>query len=150
MAVLDDRAVRQSVRFFGLLGSVALGIDEYYMGVGEAPGVWMGQWSPALGIQGVVEADVLRALIEGNFSIQREASDPVGSQDVGTARAVISPRAAWPAGAAIMTAHQARRRTGDLVLGGETANSTVRSTRPSRLRGRLLHADVDQHASDAN
>ena len=49
-----------------LLGSVALGIDEYYMGVGEAPGVWMGQWSSSLGVAGVVEADALRALIDGN------------------------------------------------------------------------------------
>ena len=49
-----------------LLGSVALGIDEYYMGVGEAPGVWMGRWSSGLGVQGVVEADALRALIDGN------------------------------------------------------------------------------------
>ncbi len=52
-----------------LLGSVALGIDEYYMGVGEAPGVWMGQWAPSLGVAGVVEADALRALIDGNDPI---------------------------------------------------------------------------------
>ena len=49
-----------------LLSSVALGIDEYYTGVGEAPGVWMGRWSPALGVAGMVEADALRALIDGN------------------------------------------------------------------------------------
>ncbi len=48
-----------------LLGSVALGIDEYYVGVGEAPGVWMGRWSSSLGVAGVVEADALRALIDG-------------------------------------------------------------------------------------
>ncbi len=49
-----------------LLSSVALGIDEYYAGVGEAPGVWSGRWSPELGIEGMVEADQLRALIDGN------------------------------------------------------------------------------------
>ena len=49
-----------------LLSSVALGIDEYYTGVGEAPGVWMGRWSPSLGVAGMVEADALRALIDGN------------------------------------------------------------------------------------
>ena len=48
-----------------LLSSVALGIDEYYTGVGEAPGVWMGRWSPALGVEGLVEADALRALVDG-------------------------------------------------------------------------------------
>ena len=30
-----------------VLSSVALGIDEYYTGVGEAPGVWAGVWSRA-------------------------------------------------------------------------------------------------------
>jgi conjugative relaxase-like TrwC/TraI family protein len=54
-----------------LLSSVALGIDEYYAGVGEAPGVWTGRWSRPLGLDGMVEADDLRALVEGN--------DPVSS-----------------------------------------------------------------------
>ena len=49
-----------------VLGSVALGIDEYYAGVGEAPGVWLGRWAPALGVAGMVEAEALRALIDGN------------------------------------------------------------------------------------
>ena len=52
-----------------LLSSVALGIDEYYAGVGEAPGVWSGGWSPELGVSGMVEADVLRALIDGNHPV---------------------------------------------------------------------------------
>ena len=43
------------------LSSVALGIDEYYTGVGEAPGVWAGSWSNKLGLVGMVEADQLRA-----------------------------------------------------------------------------------------
>ncbi len=47
-----------------LIGSVALGIEEYYLGVGEAPGVWAGRWADELGLVGVVEADQLRALIE--------------------------------------------------------------------------------------
>ena len=49
-----------------LLSSVALGIDEYYTGVGEAPGVWTGRWSSGLGLEGMVEADALRALVDGN------------------------------------------------------------------------------------
>jgi len=36
------------------------------VGVGEAPGVWPGRWSPVLGVAGLVEADVFRALIDGN------------------------------------------------------------------------------------
>ena len=52
-----------------VLSSVALGIDEYYTGVGEAAGVWAGGWSVALGLEGMVEADALRALVDGNHPI---------------------------------------------------------------------------------
>src|SRR5436305_8734413 len=48
-----------------LIGSVAQGLEDYYMGIGESPGVWRGRWAPALGLEGVVEADALRALING-------------------------------------------------------------------------------------
>src|SRR4051794_27412162 len=48
-----------------VLSSVALGIDEYYTGVGEAPGVWAGTWSRSLGLEGMVEAEDLRSLIDG-------------------------------------------------------------------------------------
>jgi conjugative relaxase-like TrwC/TraI family protein len=52
-----------------LLASVALGIDEYYAGVGEAPGVWSGSWSRDLGLEGMVEADSLRTVIDGNHPL---------------------------------------------------------------------------------
>ena len=48
-----------------LISSVALSIDEYYAGVGESPGVWVGRWAVGLGLSGVVEADQLRALVDG-------------------------------------------------------------------------------------
>jgi conjugative relaxase-like TrwC/TraI family protein len=48
-----------------LLRAVAGGVEDYYMGAGEAPGVWHGRWAEGLGLAGVVEADELRALIEG-------------------------------------------------------------------------------------
>jgi conjugative relaxase-like TrwC/TraI family protein len=48
-----------------VISSVALSIDEYYSGVGESPGVWAGKWAPGLGLSGMVEADQLRALVEG-------------------------------------------------------------------------------------
>ena len=48
-----------------LLGRVALGVEDYYVGVGEAPGVWQGRWAAELGLAGVVEADQLRALLLG-------------------------------------------------------------------------------------
>ena len=48
-----------------LISSVALGLDEYYAGVGEAPGVWSGRFAAELGLVGVVDADQLRALVQG-------------------------------------------------------------------------------------
>jgi conjugative relaxase-like TrwC/TraI family protein len=55
-----------------LLGSVALGVEEYYVGEGEAPGVWAGRWAAALGLEGMVEADDLRALLDGRHPLTGE------------------------------------------------------------------------------
>ena len=46
------------------ISSVAL--DEHYAGTGEAPGVWTGRFAPALGLSGVVDAEDLRAVVEGH------------------------------------------------------------------------------------
>ena len=76
-----------------LLGSVALGIDEYYMGVGEAPGVWMGPRPSNTPDQ--PRNTNPNSVSASNFSIQPAGvSDPGRAQDVGTAHAVNSPRAA--------------------------------------------------------
>jgi conjugative relaxase-like TrwC/TraI family protein len=48
-----------------VISSVALSIDEYYAGVGESPGVWSGKGAEKLGLVGMVEADQLRALVDG-------------------------------------------------------------------------------------
>ena len=49
-----------------LISSVAEGLEDYYMGAGEAPGVWRGNWAEDLGLDGVVGADELRALVNGH------------------------------------------------------------------------------------
>ena len=43
-----------------VLGQVAAGLEDYYLGHGESPGVWSGK----LGLKGVVAGDDLRALID--------------------------------------------------------------------------------------
>ena len=48
-----------------LISSVARGMEDYYMGAGEAPGVWQGRWAESLGLEGVVGAAELRALVDG-------------------------------------------------------------------------------------
>jgi conjugative relaxase-like TrwC/TraI family protein len=57
-----------------VLRQIAKGIDEYYTSSREPPGVWAGRWSSELGLEGVVEADHLRALIRG--------ADPTSGADL--------------------------------------------------------------------
>lgn len=47
------------------LSQVASGLDEYYTGAGEAPGVWVGSGGESLGLVGEVEPADLRAVLAG-------------------------------------------------------------------------------------
>src|ERR671930_1572859 len=46
--------------------SVAAGIDDYYAGRGESPGIWTGAGAAAIGLEGVVEDGQLGTLIRGD------------------------------------------------------------------------------------
>ncbi len=46
------------------LEAVAAGVEDYYLGAGEAPGLWLAG-AAALGLEGEVAADDLRAVLEG-------------------------------------------------------------------------------------
>ena len=52
--------------------SVAAGIDDYYAGRGESPGIWTGQGAAALGLEGLVEHDQLGTLIRGDHPLTGE------------------------------------------------------------------------------
>src|SRR5919197_5097301 len=45
--------------------SVADGLDDYYAGRGESPGVWTGRGAERLGLEGMVHAGELGRLIRG-------------------------------------------------------------------------------------
>jgi TrwC relaxase len=45
--------------------SVARGFDDYYAGVGESPGVWVGAGAASLELVGTVEDGLLGALMRG-------------------------------------------------------------------------------------
>src|SRR5829696_7021656 len=45
--------------------SVAAGLDDYYAGRGESPGVWTGRGAQALALEGVVGEGELGRLIRG-------------------------------------------------------------------------------------
>lgn len=45
--------------------SVARGLDEYYAGVGERPGQWIGRGAELLGVSGELGGDELNAILDG-------------------------------------------------------------------------------------
>jgi conjugative relaxase-like TrwC/TraI family protein len=51
-------------------------VEDYYLGLGEAPGVWFGGLAEELGAQGVVEAEWLRALIDARHPTSGTALFP--------------------------------------------------------------------------
>src|SRR6266699_3780736 len=52
--------------------SVAAGLDDYYAGRGESPGVWTGRGAAALGLEGVVGDGQLGLLIRGLHPLSEE------------------------------------------------------------------------------
>jgi len=52
--------------------SVAAGIDDYYAGRGESPGIWTGRAAAALGLEGVVEEGQLGTFIRGDHPASGE------------------------------------------------------------------------------
>ena len=65
------------------LDTVASGREDYYLGVGEAPGVWLGAHTGTLGLDGTVEPAALHAVLEG--------VDPGGGVRLDRARANRAP-----------------------------------------------------------
>src|SRR3954454_24945197 len=53
-------------------GSVAAGLDDYYAGRGESPGIWTGRGAATLGLEGVVQDRQLRTLIRGVHPLTEE------------------------------------------------------------------------------
>ncbi len=68
-----------------VLRQVAGGLEDYYLGSGEAPGVWTGRLAGQLGLGGVVDADDLRGLIDRRHPVSGE---PLGGGKQPTVRAI--------------------------------------------------------------
>src|SRR3954453_6380709 len=49
------------------LDTVASGREDYYLGSGEAPGVWLGHHAATLGLDGAVQGEDLHAVLEGLY-----------------------------------------------------------------------------------
>jgi conjugative relaxase-like TrwC/TraI family protein len=68
-----------------VLAQVAGGLEDYYLGLREAPGVWLGLLPAQLGLVGVVEGDDLRALIRRLHPVSGE---PLGGAKPSRVRAL--------------------------------------------------------------
>jgi conjugative relaxase-like TrwC/TraI family protein len=97
------------------IAQVAIGVEEYYLGEGEAPGVWAGRWAPSLGLEGVVGDQQLRSLVngvdprDGTFWLEGRPARKVNAFD-GTFSAPKSVSLLWAfaspeVSAAVMHAH---------------------------------------------
>lgn len=65
------------------LQAVGQGIEDYYAGTGEAPGRWLGAAASALALTGQVDADQLRAVLNGS---KPDASGPLTRSGQGKSR----------------------------------------------------------------
>ncbi len=68
-----------------VLQQVAGGLEDYYLGAGEAPGVWTGRLAAELGLVGTVTAADLRALIDRRHP---STAEPLGGPKQPTVRAI--------------------------------------------------------------
>lgn len=65
------------------LQAVGQGIEDYYAGTGEAPGRWLGTAATDLTLAGKVDADQLRAVLNGN---RPDANGPLARSGQGKSR----------------------------------------------------------------
>jgi Ti-type conjugative transfer relaxase TraA len=150
------------------LNAVADGIDEYYRGVGEAPGRWVGTASHSLGLDGEVESSDLHAIWAGEnpataermgrfpnrkvagfdltFRAPKSVSILAGLGDPDTAQVVReSHEAAVDAAFAYIEREAARSRTGKNGVNQIEVNGLVAAAfrhRTSRAGDPHLHTHV--------
>lgn len=81
------KLARAQERYY--LDTVARGREDYYLGAGEAPGRWIGEGAPALGLSGEVREQDLVRVLEGlhpatgeRLSQRQRAADRVPGFDV--------------------------------------------------------------------
>ncbi len=105
------------------LESVSNGVEDYYSGRGEAPGRWVGAGAPVIGLDGRVNADNLRAVLEGvdpasGIALGRARSDRVPGFDL-TFRAPKSVSVLFGLGGFEVSAevHAAHEASVDAALG---------------------------------
>ena len=60
--------------------SVAAGLDDYYAGRGESPGIWTGRGAAELGLDGVVEEGELGRLIRGDHPHTADRAPPASAK----------------------------------------------------------------------
>ena len=62
------------------VGEVATSAEDYYTGKGESPGRWVGSLAASLGLEGQVEAEHFRAVLDGRHPFSGEQLAPPREQ----------------------------------------------------------------------
>jgi hypothetical protein len=71
---------------------VVRGLDDYYAGRGESPGIWAGRGTAELELSGVVEDGDLGTLLRGiNPAAEKQLRKPVRERTIAAARSTTRP-----------------------------------------------------------
>ncbi|MBA2283091.1 MAG: relaxase domain-containing protein [Acidimicrobiia bacterium] len=128
------------------VGEIALSAEAYYLGRGEAPGRWVGSLAEEMGLQGEVDPDHFRALLEGKHPFTAE-------QLVAAPRAKAPTVSEAPEGAWLTVKEAAAqldvstRFTRRLLATGALEGEKARSDTTRRIGWRVQRAQVNAYAT---
>ncbi len=129
------------------VGEIALSAEAYYLGRGEAPGRWVGSLATEMGLDGEVDPEHFRALLDGRHPLTGEQLvDPPRAK---TRHVSTRPEDEW------LTAEQAAAQLGvtatfvrRLLRTRKLEGEKVRAEGTGRTAWRVLRAQVNAYAAE--
>lgn len=127
------------------VGEIALSADDYYLGRGEAPGRWVGSLAAEMGLQGEVDPEHFRALLEGKHPLTGEQL--VAPPRTKAPYVSVAPEGDWlTAGEAAAQLGASARFVRRLLASGKIDGEKARSERTGRTAWRVRRAQVNIYA----
>ena len=128
------------------VGEIALSAEAYYLGHGESPGRWVGSLAEEMGLQGDVDPDHFRALLEGKHPFTGEQL--VAAQRAKAPTVSEAPEDAWltvkEAAAQLGVSTRFTRR---LLASGALDGKKARSETTRRVGWHVQRAQVNAYAT---
>jgi conjugative relaxase-like TrwC/TraI family protein len=129
------------------VGEIATSGEDYYVGHGEAPGRWVGSLAGEIGLEGEVEPDHFRSLLEGRHPFTGEWL-VMGNREVALASYVSEAEDAW------LTTEQASRQlrcseryVRRLLRAGALVGEKATSESTGHLGWRVRRSEVNRRAA---